>query len=329
MTETRTTTAWAGFWRRVLAFVIDGILLGVAGYAAGSLFHDTLSAMDGPTRLIGLAAGLLYFGILSSGAGGSRTPGMRLMGLKVVAVGGRPLGLPASLWRALVLQAPLMLNGTFVQIDDPVWAYVYSTVAIVLVFGVTLAQIILLLFNLPSRRLAHDLLSGSAVVRTTATDVPGVTSRRATWAAAIVVLLVLAAQLGLTVSGLDLTPKSFNPLFKAQAAVATLPGVMSVSVQDNTTTVWGGSKPEATRTLIVTARVRAWPKDETAFVRRVGETVTGAYRLAPGQGIRVVLTNGFDIGIAQGWRSSSTPYEPAPPPKPPAPTAPAAAAIGT
>lgn len=329
MTETPTTTAWAGFWRRVLAFVIDGLLLGVAGYAAGSLFHDTLSAMDGPTRLIGLGAGLLYFGILSSGVGGSRTLGMRLMGLKVVAVGGRPLSLPASLWRALVLQAPLMLNGTFVQIDDPVWAYIYSVVATVLVFGVTLAQIILLLFNLPSRRLAHDLLSGSAVVRTTATDVPGVTSRRATWAAVIVVLLVLAADLGLTFSGVDLTPKSLDPLLAPQAAVAALPGVMSASVQDSTTTVWSGGKSEITRTLVVTARVPAWPRDEPAAVRRIGEAVTGSYRLAPGQGIRVVLNNGYDIGITQAWRSSSTPYEPAPPPKPAAPTAPAAAPVGT
>ena len=64
---------WAGFWRRVGAFIVDSIVLGVCGFAVGTPMFDQLAAMEGPTRLIGLAVGVAYFGLLSSGLFGSAT----------------------------------------------------------------------------------------------------------------------------------------------------------------------------------------------------------------------------------------------------------------
>jgi uncharacterized RDD family membrane protein YckC len=315
--EENAKTVWTGFWRRVGGFLIDGLLLGLVGYGVGSLMFDTLAALEGPTRLIGLAVGLAYFGLLSSGMGGSRTLGMRVTGVKVVALNGRPLGLLSSLWRALILQAPLMLNGMMLDLKDPLWVTIYGVAAATLVFGVGLAQIILLLFNRPSRRLVHDLLSGAVVVRAEVVQPPAVKSRGA--------IVATLAMVGLTAVAVQLSghfvPKglrtTIDSLTAPQDAVAALPDVLNAGVQDNTNTFFGsGGARETTRTLIVTAKMRVWPKDQAAAVDQIGRTATSAYRLAPGQKVRVVLTYGYDIGIASGSRSYSDDFKPAPlPPK--------------
>jgi len=319
--EENAKTVWTGFWRRVGGFLIDGLLLGLVGYGVGSLMFDTLAALEGPTRLIGLAVGLAYFGLLSSGMGGSRTLGMRVTGVKVVALDGRPLGLLASLWRALILQAPLMLNGMMLELKDPLWATIYGVAAATLVFGVGLAQIILLLFNRPSRRLVHDLLSGAVVVRAEVVQPPAVKSRGA--------IVATLAMVGLTAGAVQLSghfvPKglrtTIDSLTAPQDAVAALPEILNAGVQDNTNTFFGsGGSRETTRTLIVTAKMRVWPKDQTAAVERIGRVTTSAYRLAPGQKVRVILTYGYDIGIASGSRSYSDDF--IPPPLPPKATTP-------
>lgn len=309
----------AGFWRRLLAFIIDGLLLGALGIGAGYLAYDFLTALTGPTRLIGLGVGLLYFGFLSSGAGGGRTLGMRVMGLKVVSMGGRPLGQITALWRALWLEAPIALNGTSFEITDPTLGLVAGVVLVTLVFGVGLAQIILLLFNRPSRRLVHDLLSGAIVVRNDAQDVRARSSWTAVTIAVLVILLAAGGGLAAAKFGSRLTPRVISDLLPAQAAVANVPGVMSATVQDSTTRFYGSGGSQTTRTLVVTARVAAWPKDKAAMMDRIGAAAVGAYKLAPGQKVRVVLTRGYDIGIASAWRSESDDYLPRAPAPPASP----------
>ncbi|MEN6328225.1 MAG: RDD family protein [Syntrophomonas sp.] len=44
----------AGFWKRILALVLDSILIGVIGMGLGALFYDQLAAMGNWARLIGL-----------------------------------------------------------------------------------------------------------------------------------------------------------------------------------------------------------------------------------------------------------------------------------
>lgn len=319
--DDKTTAVGAGFWRRLLAFFIDSLLLGLLGFGAGYLAYDLLASLTGPTRLIGLAVSLLYFGHLSSGPGGGRTLGMRVMGLKVVSMGGRPLGLVTAFWRALWLQAPIMLNGMYVEINDPTLGLIVGVALITLVFGVGLAQIILLLFNRPSRRLVHDLLSGAIVVRNDARDVRARSSRTAVTIAVLTILLAAGGGLAMAKFGSRFMPRVVTDLLPAQAAVASIPGVMSATVQDNTTTVHGTGGSRTTRTLVVTARVAAWPRDKAAMMDQIGAAAVGAYRLKPGQRVRVVLTRGYDIGIASAWRSESDDYLP----KAPAPPAAAVA----
>ncbi len=313
-----TKPIWVGFWRRLIALFLDAVILGVAGLGAGSLAFDYLSSLDGPTRLIGFPVALLYFGFLTSKAGGSATLGMRMLGMRVLSTAGRPIGLVQAMWRSLLLQLPFTMNGLTLQIDDPLWAQVFEIAAITLVFGAGMAQLILLLFNRPSRRLIHDLLSGSIVVRKGTTSIPA--SRSAAPAVAFgVVALFLAGAVALTLYPVDLVSgwlsgwsKTLAPMQKTQAAVLELPEVVEAGVQDNTTTFMpsNGEAARSSRTLTVTARVRTWPKDPDAEVARVGDVVLKTQKLEPGQNLRIVIRQGYDIGIASGSRAYGNDYPP-------------------
>lgn len=288
----------AGFWRRLVGFLIDAVLLGLVGLGVGTVLFDTLASLPGPTRLIGLVVGVLYYGLLSSGMGGGRTLGMRVVGIKVVRRDGGPLALPAALWRALWLQAPFMLNGLMLNGLDQVGGLIYAIVAAMIIFGVTLANIILAIGNRGTGRLVHDLVSGASVVRKEAETPPSGEARGAVVLAGVAVVLVGVVTLGVSQKAKD-NALPFAALLKTQAAVAQLPNVMDVGVVENTMTSFTGGG--VTQSLNLTARVAAWPKDEQALADQIGKIVRQSYPLKPGQTIHVTLRRGYDIGIAQGW----------------------------
>lgn len=293
-----TKTGTAGFWRRLGGFLIDGILLGAVGFGVGTALFDTVARLPGPTRLIGLVVGVLYYGLLSSGLGGGRTLGMRAVGIRVVQRDGRPLGLPAALWRALWLQAPFMLNGLMLNGLDQVWGLIYSVVAATIIFGVTAANIILAIGNRRTGRLVHDLVSGAIIVRTQTETPPSGETRGAVVFAGVAVVLAGVIVFGVSQKAKD-TALPFAALLKTQAAVGQLPDVMEVGVVENTMTSFNGGGVR--KSLIVTARVATWPKDEQALADQIGVIVRQSYPLKPGQEIKITLRRGYDIGIAQGW----------------------------
>ncbi|ESQ91944.1 hypothetical protein ABAC460_03335 [Asticcacaulis sp. AC460] len=310
MTED-TPKHFAGFWPRVGAWLVDAIVLGLIGYAIGWAAFDYVSPLGANARFIGLGIGVLYHGILGSSLAGGRTLGKRLLGLKVVSLNGKPLNLFVALWRAIFLVGPAILNGWFFYIADPVLFQVLSVVAITAVFGVGLAQIYLVLFGGPARRLFHDLLSGSVVVYAATREVP---KPKGAVHAAVAAVLVLGAA-GLAVVGPGLVAAWFPsavvsyPAEQAVAdAVGKLPEVGEVGVTNNTHTYYSDGKATTTSTLIVTARTGRWAADTNPLLAKIGAETVKVYKFAPGQELTVKVVNGFDLGIASLTSARSVPY---------------------
>ena len=301
----------SGFWPRVGAWLIDALVLGGVGFAIGWLGMDYVSPLGTNGRFIGLAIGILYHGILGSSLGGGRTIGKRVLGLKVVGLNGKPLNLFVALWRALFLVGPAMLNGWSFDVTDPVLVQVLTVVAFTAVFGIGLAQIYLLLFGWPARRLVHDLLSGSIVVRAETTEF----SPPKMGVHALVAAVLILAALGLGLAAPTLL-KSWMPRFeklvapqqRVADAVGKLPDVGDVSVMDNTTTFYSNGQQTTTRTLVVTARTGKWPADTDPLMARIGAETVKAYTFAPGQKLTVKIVHGFDVGIASYTDARSVPY---------------------
>jgi len=293
---------WSGFWARLLAFIVDLIVLGAICYAFGMMASDYAASLGSNGRAFGLVLGVIYFGLTASGLFGGRSIGMRALGLKVVRLDGRPLGLIAAFGRALLLVAPMMLNGWYFTVADSNLAYGLTVVAVTAVVGVGLAQIYLLLFNGPTRRLVHDLVFGSIVVRAGAGDfeAPKVGAH------AVVAAVLVMAGLGLGIGGqlmmqawLPKLAATMGPLQRVMDAENKLPEVVETTVGDNTTTYYSNAGPaQTTRTLVVTAKVRKWPADVNQELARIGAVAVKSYRFAPGQGLTVRIVYGFDLGFA-------------------------------
>jgi uncharacterized RDD family membrane protein YckC len=296
--------AWAGFWRRVGAFVIDGLIVGTAGVLIGMTAFDAMAKLGEPARLVGLSLGVVYFGVLGSRIAGGQTVGKRLLGLRVQTLDGAPLSLVRALGRAFVLCGPLVLNGVAGRTDGGVLVYGGFVLAATALFGVGLAQIYLLIFNRPSRRLVHDILCGTVVLRTNslATEAPVAAVHRRVAAGIVAVVFVLLA--GTTIYFSVRMPAVLADLKSPMAAVQSLPEVMTAGVASTTSVVAvSGQGKTTSHSLAINARLKAWPAAPEAEAQRIGRAVLAVYRPAPGQMVTVTLRYGFDMGFASSWRS--------------------------
>jgi uncharacterized RDD family membrane protein YckC len=147
------------FWRRLFAFLLDGLLLGAFGACLGLVAYDRLAALGDWGRAVGFAIALVYFGAMDSELSGGQTLGKRILGVKVIRANGAPLSVSASTLRATIFCVPYFLNGTSIEAG-----VVTSWLVSFLVFGVGVSIVYLLLFNRQTRQSLHDLAVGAHVV---------------------------------------------------------------------------------------------------------------------------------------------------------------------
>jgi uncharacterized RDD family membrane protein YckC len=154
---------FSGFWRRLAAYVIDCLILGITGYLLGLPFFGIFAALgtDGP--LVGFVIAGLYFGLQDSRLCRGRTVGKRLMGIEVVNEKGRYLSPTYSFVRYGLIGVPLFLPGPIIASRG---FFSVSTIVIYLLLYVWLVVMAyLLIFNRPSRQGLHDLIVRSYVVK--------------------------------------------------------------------------------------------------------------------------------------------------------------------
>jgi uncharacterized RDD family membrane protein YckC len=119
-------TPFAGFWIRLVAFLIDSLAIG-AIVSVLSFPRAGLVTWDAPVRLdpwvttLETVVGLLYFTLLWSSLGTGRTLGMRMVGLRVVGLDGQSIGLGAAVvrWVGLVISGAAVLIGLVWVAFDP------------------------------------------------------------------------------------------------------------------------------------------------------------------------------------------------------------------
>jgi len=150
------------FWKRLLAFFVDSLILGLFGLALGALFADQFYGFGYWGRLIGFTIWVLYFGLFNSEICKGQTLGKRLLKIKVVNPKGQYLSPNRSFLRAVIFFIPGIFNG----IQFPLYminsfAFYLSSVIFLMLGG---CITYLFLFNLPTRQSLHDLAVHSYVV---------------------------------------------------------------------------------------------------------------------------------------------------------------------
>ncbi|NBC87958.1 MAG: RDD family protein [Alphaproteobacteria bacterium] len=108
---------YAGFWIRVVAYLIDAVILGLVGALLGLLSGGAvidLEAQDtlGITDFLGLIVGIAYF-IGFEGSEMQATPGKKVLGLIVTDMRGQRISYPRAAGRYFgkLLSAAILLIG--------------------------------------------------------------------------------------------------------------------------------------------------------------------------------------------------------------------------
>ena len=86
--EDEVNTWITGFLRRIGAFFIDGLILGLFGFLLGLFLENYFVQIGGWGRLIGFSIALLYFGLLNSSLNKGQTIGKILLKINVVDTNG-------------------------------------------------------------------------------------------------------------------------------------------------------------------------------------------------------------------------------------------------
>jgi len=110
--------AYGGFWIRLVAYIIDAILISLVLGVVTSIFGlrymnmDDMSQIDPTLNLLSLAVALLYFALMESSERGA-TVGKMAMGLRVVTSDGKRLSFMNATGRyfAKILSALIFCIG--------------------------------------------------------------------------------------------------------------------------------------------------------------------------------------------------------------------------
>ena len=298
------TPEFPNVWRRLGAFAIDVLVIGLVGVAVGYFLFDQLVQLGGWGRVLGFSLAIVYFGSLNSSVGNGQTVGKRALGIKVVGADGSTLPLGKSMLRFLPLGIPWILNGAaFPQnvLMSPMM-YVFSMA----IFGLGFGLVYLFFFNRPTRQSLDDLLVGSFVVMAGPVGPISASPLRRVHVIVVSILVLSAATLPLFAKRL-ISQQPFSGLMDSIAAVYTEPLVMHTTVSKG----WQSSGGVKTTYLQVVANIRERRTEDRELARQLVLKVLAADPAARTLDIvQVVLVYGYDIGIASGSLTSTHDFNP-------------------
>ena len=287
-------TPIAGFWRRLAAFAIDGVILLLPTLAIYYLAFDAVVSLGEAGRLIGLAAALAYFGLMNGPSGDGQTVGKSLMEIRVVNRDGEVLSTPRSMARFLVLGIPYFLNGLFFEVDIETMGlaeYALGALMALIVFGGLGATVYLYVFNRRTRQTLHDLAVGSFVVRAEPEQTPVPATLTTPRLHLIVVACWGVLLLGLMIvgnwAGRDSNvAASLAPLLELQRAIRAEHGIQQVGVHTTTTTMTTSNTGTSSVTALkIVLRPSAVRSDTRALQLAVAKTVLARHPDLMGQQI--------------------------------------------
>jgi len=288
----------AGFWRRIVAFFLDGLVLGAAGQAVAWSFSPLWYRIGPYGRLLGFFLALVYFGVLDSRIGRGQTPGKRVLKVALRDATGESIGVGRSMLRTLIWLAPVTLNGWTLPIMSNV---VVSGVAGVVLFGVGGAVVLTMVFNRRTRQGIHDLLTHTYVVHTDGWPVEALpVAGRLPW---VLAGSALALSIALVPIGGILASRSNTPLQEMLAVQRTLQGdgrFFSTSVMDQSFFEGGG---ETTRVLRIQVWFKGKPTDaeRTAVLNDLAAAALTLDDVDRFDLLRVDVMSAYDLGFASGY----------------------------
>jgi len=309
----KNTRVICGFWRRIFAFVIDGVILGVVGIAIGSMNYDFFAELGGWGLMLGFVIAFLYYGILNSSIGNGQTLGKRLLKLQVVDKRTETISPAKSFLRFIVFGVPYFLNGAIIP-SGVTSHYLISLILGIIVFFGCASIAYLYLFNRITRQSLHDLVVGTYVIKTPhiqEASFPQMWKGHYSviggiFAAVIVLITVVMPKLT--------NNEFFSELTNVQKSVDNSGLVRAATVTEGIS--WGknyGSSPSQweNSNFSVNAILIKRPENYDEVINKIAGIVLNTYPKAYSKNtINISVTYGYDIGIANAWTRRNQSHSP-------------------
>lgn len=298
----------AGFWRRIGALFIDGLLLALVGFLLGLALEDYFVQTGGWGRLIGFSIALIYFGILNSSINNGQTAGKALLKINVVDSSNQFINLPKSFLRYCILGTPFYLNNARLTEDLLTSPFMYLLSMVI--FGGLLSIIYLYVFNRHTRQSLHDVIIGTYVTNKGSNT----NTLEPIWRPhfAIVACLFIAAAVAPYFTMQLAQNASFADMINVRKIVMSEPEIVYANIQEGTST-FSATDTETTKTTYITVQAFLVDNDITneAIAKNIGNTIISNYTGAETKDIiQVTLTYGYDIGIWSFWRNHNHEFTP-------------------
>lgn len=296
-----------GFWRRLLAFLLDSFLLGIIGAIIGTAFFNTLVRIGPWARGVGFCIALCYFGLFDSSIGLGGTIGKRLLRLRVVDQQGGLLSLEDAILRFMVCAIPFFANGLSLPLSRTPW--LVTALLGVLIFGGGTANLYLLTFNRPMRQGLHDLSVNSYVVMN---ESEGPVVSKPFWKthwAIIATLVVLFGAVPSLILPRVLRKGAFPQMMADVTLIERIDGVQSAGVHETSMFHFGDSA--SAKFLSINIQWTGEPGDEEEIADQVAKVIIQNDRNIQNYAkLSVSITRGYDLGIGSRWTSRAFAYSP-------------------
>lgn len=303
-----------GFWRRLFAFIIDGIFLGLFGLIIGTVFFDFFAELGGIARLFGFTVALLYFGIQNSSLCDGQTIGKRILKIKVVNKETKTISLQRSFARFMILGPPYFLNGALLPPNLLNNFFVSLLLGLIIFFG--LAGIVYLyIFNRKTRQTLHDLVVGTYVVNTP-TGAEYSFQPIWKWHLTMLSLIFLATIIVITIVVPKLGQKDFfKELLVVQKRIQSSGLVHVATVHSGksfgTKVGPGGKKEWETTYFSINAVLKKKPSNYDIIANNIAKIILDSYPPVIEKDALVInVTYGYDIGIARAWMRQRQQHSP-------------------
>jgi uncharacterized RDD family membrane protein YckC len=291
-----------GFWKRILAFIIDGIILGFAGSVIGLLFYDQLASLGKWGSVLGFFLALPYFCLLNSAIGNGQTIGKKIVKIEVIDRDGKHISVIRSLVRYIILGLPYFLGGTIIS------AF-YTTTLLgqligFIVFGFWGIILYLYIFNRHTRQSLHDLLVGTYVVKT----IPkGSVHFEPIWKPHLIIgwFFFIVVYISALTLGNVFLKGALHEILSLQHSIQ--------STGDVQETIISSSFPSQTKNSFI--RINAiWnnkPQDFEVAANKIAVIVMRDYPDVMSKDNLIININyGYNIGIASVWKSKTFKHSP-------------------
>lgn len=293
----------AGFWRRLAAWIVDSLVLGIFGQVLGWSFSSLWFHIGPYGRIVGLLLILPFFGLMNSKAGKGQTLGKRLLNIAVRNRENKPIGVVRSFLRISVLAIPTILNQwTLPVFQIPVLQWLIT----VIIFGVGSAIIYTMVFNRKARQGLHDLVCKTYVVHLKGAPIeafPQSASMHWIVSGVLIGLAVVLATGNIFIGSAFISRTSLSQVYGLYQILQTDNRFFTVGVNDKTLY---SSKGTSTHILQVQVWYKGVPSNEER-ARLMNEIATvvldNTENIDRYDLLRITVSSSFDLGIASGHNS--------------------------